>query len=822
MGRIRGIFSRSLRNSLVPLCLVTALVPLALATVVSYRSFESALRSQVYERLSGTAEQQAALISEHLNQRVRSMMVLGTGALLNKAVAEQAKGSMEDATRKNAIDQLKGEHLLQIGEYENVFLVGIDGKVFLDALDGKLLGQDFSNWDFFKPAIEGQLFVGEPKPSPVTKQLISVVAVPMKDEAGRVQAILGGALDYGLISAKLQQINAGEHSYAFVVDRAGTIVASTDSTHALSTGLTEHQVPELAAIGKRMVSGETGAGSYQLDGSGRLIGFAPVKPDGDYKGQGMAVGVAALEAEFMAPARGLLIGMAPLAAVLLVLVLIMAWFVARRVAEPLEALTDVARHTAEGDVTYHADEKKWKKTVRQDEIGQIGLAFRGIREYLKRASRQAEAIAGGDLTVEVHPCSERDLLGNAFAQMVSGLREAIGQVADVANGVAEAGEALSSASSQAGAATHQIAQTIQEVARGNQEQSGSVQEAASSLDQLSRAIDLIADTSRGQVDAVGKASGSVAQLNDSISRVAAASREVAEATQQAQRAALSGAKAVEKTVDGIAVIKQRTIASTQEVQDLDKYSEQINSIVETIDDIAEQTNLLALNAAIEAARAGEHGRGFAVVAEEVRKLAERTSRSTREIAELIGQVQKETQEAVMAIQEGMKEVEAGTALAEEAGAALKDILSLVESAATQVSQIASAVGQMEDASRHVVQVMNGVSTAADTSATATQEMVVSSQQVTSTVERVAAVSEETSASAEEVSAAAEEMSAQVQEMVAQAQHLTAMAAQLQGAIAHFRMSQEKGVVFRQRQDDWTAPVRPEPLAGARASAVPAV
>src|SRR5439155_7630128 len=151
-----------------------------------------------------------------------------------------------------------------------------------------------------------------------------------------------------------------------------------------------------------------------------------------------------------------------------------------------------------------------------------------------------------------------------------------------------------------------------------------------------------------------------------------------------------GADAVRQTVSGMLEIKGVVAAASAKVEDLGKLGEKIGAVVETIDDIAEQTNLLALNAAIEAARAGEHGRGFAVVADEVRKLAERSQRETKAIAELIRQVQSGTREAVVAMESGSGKVEDGAARADQAGAALTDILEAVDEMVTRVTSIASA------------------------------------------------------------------------------------------------------------------------------------
>jgi hypothetical protein len=184
------------------------------------------------------------------------------------------------------------------------------------------------------------------------------------------------------------------------------------------------------------------------------------------------------------------------------------------------------------------------------------------------------------------------------------------------------------------------------------------------------------------------------------------------------------------------------------VQELGRLSRKIGAVVETIDDIAEQTNLLALNAAIEAARAGEHGKGFAVVADEVRKLAERSSRETKQISELIAQVQGGTREAVEAMESGAAKVEQGSGKADLAGKALAEILVAVEDTVTQVNSIAAAAQEMASSSRSVVEAMEGVSAVVEENSASTKEMAVQAAQVTSAIQDIAAVAEEQSASSE--------------------------------------------------------------------------
>ncbi|MCL4371633.1 MAG: methyl-accepting chemotaxis protein [Chloroflexi bacterium] len=485
-----------------------------------------------------------------------------------------------------------------------------------------------------------------------------------------------------------------------------------------------------------------------------------------------------------------------------------AFLLSRMIVTGLRRIERAAEGLALGDVDQHLE----LQLKSGDEMGQVVATFSKMIDYLREMASVAEAMSQGDLCQQANPRSEKDALGNAFNRMISSLRAMVSSVSSSASTLAEASQQLSSASDQAGSVTQQIAATIQQVARGNQEQTGAVEETTISVQQLTRAVEQIAGGAKEQAGSIEKASASVVQLNGSISQVASASREVSTATRQAREVASSGADTVQKSVQGMAAIKATTTSAAAKIQELSGYSEQIGSIVEAIDEIAEQTNLLALNAAIEAARAGEHGRGFAVVADEVRKLAERSSHSTREIADLIAQVQKGTHDAVEAMHRGTEEVEAGASLAGEAGEALKNIISAVQAATDQVAQIASATQQMESASRQVVDVMDAVSSIVEQSTTAAEEMSGSGRRVSLAIQKVAAVTEETSAAAEEVSASTEEMSSQVEEVVAQAQTLAQMAEQLQAAVARFQLERGAEVVMRRRKDDWDNGLERQPEA----------
>ena len=513
------------------------------------------------------------------------------------------------------------------------------------------------------------------------------------------------------------------------------------------------------------------------------------------------------EATF-ASTRALMLGI--LAAAVLV-GLGVAIFLSRAIANGVQAMARAVDGLAEGDVDQTVDVKSG------DEIGQMADSFRQMIGYIKEMAVVAEALASGDLTVSAQPRSQKDVLGNAFSRMISSLGGAVSKVSSNSAQVAAASEQLSSAASQAGSATQQITTTIQQVAKGTQDQARSAQEIAESVAQLRRAIDQIAKGAQEQARSVQTTVALIGDMAKAVEGVARDSEEVAGAANQSETLAKAGAQVVDKTIQGMDAIRATVKETAAKVTELGQRSQQIGQIVETIDDIAEQTNLLALNAAIEAARAGEHGKGFAVVADEVRKLAERSSKATKEIAQLIDTVQKDTAAAVGAMETGVREVETGAALAQEAGQSLEQILQGSHGAASQLQRMTGVIEGISRMTAQVVKATESVSAVVEENTAATEEMAASAAEVAQAVEAVSAASEENSASTEEASAGTEEMSAQVEEVVASSKALAGMAEELREAVAIFRLEEDAEpatqrpaeVVARRQRSDW-APAGPAP------------
>lgn len=310
-----------------------------------------------------------------------------------------------------------------------------------------------------------------------------------------------------------------------------------------------------------------------------------------------------------------------------------------------------------------------------------------IQNYLTRSTKklllEMEKFSDGDLTVLAIPEKQDDDLGKLFA----GFNKSVNNIKKMIESVNEATHAVASASNQISSSTEQMA-------AGAQELSSQTSEVASAVEEMTKTI-METTKNSGEASSAAKNAGTIAK---------------------------EGGRIVDETIQGMNRVANVVNGSADIVKNLGKSSDQIGEIVQVIDDIADQTNLLALNAAIEAARAGEQGRGFAVVADEVRKLAERTTKATKEIASMISQIQKDTEGAVLSMEKGTQEVEKGKQLADKAGTSLKQIIKGAEEVVDLATQVAVASEEQSTAAEQISKNIESINSVTQESAAGIQQV----------------------------------------------------------------------------------------------------
>ena len=392
-----------------------------------------------------------------------------------------------------------------------------------------------------------------------------------------------------------------------------------------------------------------------------------------------------------------------------------------------------------------------------------------------------------DIDVDIKSKDEIGILAKSFSNMMAKYRTFFGDVKRAVEQVKSTTDTLRSVSTTSVAEFQQVSDSIKQLAVTNDEENASAKETFLVTEQLEQAIEQIAKGAQEQAQNVSQTSELVTGMAEEMERVAASAKDVDTAVQNTEQVAEQGKTSVEKTIEGMNMIKTTVYQTAEHIKKLGEHSQHIGEIVEIIDDIAEQTNLLALNAAIEAARAGEHGKGFAVVADEVRKLAERSGKATKEINDLINTIQQLTGKAVSDMEMGTKEVEHGSELADEAGRALNEILRTVAAVKEQIQSITGVTENISVSSSKVVSATSNIAAITEENGAATQEMAASSSEATKSVLKISRNIEEAAGMTRQVNSSMEKMSLLAQEISASANNLEETVVNLQKSVNVFRI-----------------------------------
>ncbi|HTR47711.1 MAG TPA: methyl-accepting chemotaxis protein [Verrucomicrobiae bacterium] len=416
-----------------------------------------------------------------------------------------------------------------------------------------------------------------------------------------------------------------------------------------------------------------------------------------------------------------------------------AFYTAKSITHPVGHLIEVAHRISEtGDLDQTID------IHRDDEVGLLAENFNKMIGHLKGMAALSAAIAEGHLYVAVQPRSAQDTMARAFSQMTQGLRELVRQVRDSASQVASASGQMASASDESAKISVQAASAIDEV--------------TSTMHEMSVNVQNVVKNTQVQASSVAETSASIDQMVTSIQRVADTAKLLVDISHRSREEARTGMITMDKATEGLNRTSQSIQASSEIIDALGRRADDIGKIIEVIDDLAEQTNLLALNAAIEAARAGEHGLGFAVVAEEVRKLAEKSTQSTKEISELIQGIQKEAREAVENMEKSTTMVQEGLVLNKDLSLALDKISDVVSEVYKFSQEIGAATTEQSSGSAQIAKATNRLTEITQEINSSVEEQASGAQAVVRSMERMRELVQQSTSSSTELAAAAEQMS----------------------------------------------------------------
>ncbi|MCM2359264.1 MAG: methyl-accepting chemotaxis protein [Geobacteraceae bacterium] len=419
-------------------------------------------------------------------------------------------------------------------------------------------------------------------------------------------------------------------------------------------------------------------------------------------------------------------------------------YIVRRIAKMATALD----RGAEGDLAARVEIDSG------DELGTLADDFNKMLGKLAEMMGNINRSTGelGQVTDNLAEASKQVVNGAKLqADGISNTSSAMTQINASIKGVAQGVDGLSLSATESSSSILEMAASVEEVAQNVENLAMSVDEVSSSITEMAASIRQVGNSVGSLMDTASTTASSVLEMDSSIRQVETNVMETAAISEEVRKDAEMGKMAVEATIAGINEIKRSSGITYEVINTLSGRASDIGAILSVIDEVAEQTNLLALNAAIIAAQAGEHGKGFAVVADEIKELAERTSSSTREIAEVIRGVQDETQRAVEAINQAEKSIAEGEMLSQRSGEALNKIVGGVKRSTDRMGEIARATVEQARGSVMIRDAMEKVSEMVAQIAKATHEQGQGGELITTAAQRMKDITIQVRASTREQS-----------------------------------------------------------------------
>lgn len=637
---------KSIRTKITLCLMVTVLATQLVVGASSITLNYNSTISTVDQMMSETA----VLAAERIEQELTAYknVAMDTGCipqLLDETVPLEEKRSI--------IDERVSMHDLQRGN-----IVGPDGISIFD-------GNDYSDREYVKQAMQGNVYVSEPLISKVTGELSIMVAAPIyKDgnQGAEIEGVVYFVPHETFLNDIVSSILVSEHSRAYMINSSGDTIADTTLDTITVQNIekeaeSDSSLKELASIHSAMREGKNGFGEYKNGKKSMFAAYAPVNGT-----DGWSVAVVAPQSDYLSTTYFDIAINLVMMVLAILLSIIVALKLANSLSRPMKACADRMRLLVEGDL-----ESPVPEVVSKDETGMLTQSTAELVEGLSTIIHDIGYLLGemANQNLDIQS-SHRDAYVGDFQSILHSMRNLKVELSEILRQINTSAEQVSSASNQ-------VSSSAQNLSQGAVEQASSVEELAARISEISNQV-------KDTADSAGK---------------------VREQTHHAG--------------EGVSVCNQQMQELMNAMEKIHSSSDEIGKIIKTIEDIAFQTNILALNAAVEAARAGVAGKGFAVVADEVRNLASKSAEASKNTSLLITH--------------STEAVQTGTEIARHTADALSDVVENIQSMVGSIDQISAVSSEQSEAVLQVNEGINQISSVVQSNSATAEESAAASQEL---------------------------------------------------------------------------------------------